>query len=133
MTTTHTFTCAACGAEAATVTYGAAGELLPVGDAIEAEDNSPVMLPYPRIRIAKGPAPVTITPVQDAPGVIRALEQGDAAALYARDPEYASFWCPECRACYCARHWVTETNFDEGFFDDIVGWCPQRHRRTLMD
>ena len=46
-----------------------------------------------------------------------ALDAGDAAALFAINPEYAPFWCPMCRASYCGddyRSWVT---FDEGSYD----------------
>lgn len=133
MTTSHAFTCAACGGEAASVTFAAAGELLPDAAGGHTSGNAPVMLEYARISIAGGPVPITMGPVNDPAGVTQALEQGDATGLYRCDEEYAPFWCPECRACYCGHHWVTETRFDEGFFDDIVGWCPERHRRTLMD
>ena len=79
-----------------------------------------------------GPVSMSRAPVP-AESVARALGLGDPAALYAIDPEYASFWCPGCRASYCGAHFRTEQVFDEGFYDCTYGTCPAGHRRMLDD
>jgi hypothetical protein len=66
-------------------------------------------------------------------GVLAQLERGDAKPFYDRDHELAPFWCPRCQQSYCSVHWRRETLFDDGFFDEIVGLCPEGHRRQLWD
>lgn len=67
-------------------------------------------------------------------GTVReALALGDPQPFYERDPELTPFWCPTCRLSYCSAHWIQQTLFDDGFFDEIVGTCPQGHRRQLWD
>lgn len=65
------------------------------------------------------------------------LVAGDAAALHEFDPEVASFYCPDCRACYCGDHWASRNVFDDedGFtwHDSIRGRCPRGHERMLED
>ncbi|MEK7215072.1 MAG: hypothetical protein AAB289_05720 [Chloroflexota bacterium] len=126
MFSSHTFLCAACGDQAVVVSFAAAGEPLRHPGGILDQTLS-------RIQISDGPIPMTKAPVSQEAGVIAALQLGDAAALYAIDPAYAPFWCPTCHRSYCSRHWKTETRFDEGFFDDVIGWCPEDHRRLLAD
>lgn len=62
---------------------------------------------------------------------------GDAQALYEFDLELASFYCPDCHACYCREHWSVWNVFDdeEGFdwHDSIRGRCPLGHQRMLED
>lgn len=62
---------------------------------------------------------------------------GDIQALYEFNLEVASFYCPDCRACYCGDHWVHWDVFDDedGFFwhDSIRGRCPLGHERMLED
>jgi hypothetical protein len=62
---------------------------------------------------------------------------GDIRALHELDLEVASFYCPDCAACYCGDHWVRWNVFDdeEGFdwHDSIRGRCPQGHQRMLED
>ncbi len=58
---------------------------------------------------------------------------GDIEALYAHDLEVASFYCPQCKACFCGSHWNHWEVFDDGFHDCIRGVCPQGHERMLED
>ena len=62
---------------------------------------------------------------------------GDIRALHEFDLEVASFYCPDCAACYCGDHWVRWNVFDdeEGFdwHDSIRGLCPRGHQRMLED
>lgn len=62
---------------------------------------------------------------------------GDIRALHELNLEVASFYCPDCAACYCRDHWVRWNVFDdeEGFdwHDSIRGRCPQGHQRMLED
>src|SRR5687767_10928265 len=62
---------------------------------------------------------------------------GDMRALHELNLEVASFYCPDCDACYCGDHWVRWDVFDdeEGFtwHDSIRGRCPLGHQRMLED
>jgi len=63
-----------------------------------------------------------------------AMQQVDAAALYAIDFEFAPCWCPSCSASYCHDHWDRWDVFDEdGLHDSIRGRCPQGHERMIED
>jgi hypothetical protein len=65
-----------------------------------------------------------------------AVRGGDAAAIYAVDPEVAAFWCPVCAASYCGDHWTRWNVFDEddpSWHDSIRGACPRGHERLLED
>jgi hypothetical protein len=133
------FDCAACGANAATLWLVLPGESDPPQAVIEL-GGPPVLdglmasaVPGAcRLIIHGGPAPVVIAPVARE-AVAAALGARDPAALFATDPELAPFWCPPCRACYCARHYVAETLDDEGFFDSIRATCPRGHTRMVQD
>jgi hypothetical protein len=61
------------------------------------------------------------------------LARGDAETLCEHDVELAPFWCRECKLTYCGGHWLQETVFDDGFFDEIRGVCPAGHSRLLWD
>ena len=65
------------------------------------------------------------------PAVRAAL--GDAAALFALDPELAPFFCPECETTYCGEHWRPYDVFADGLHDSIRGACPLGHDRMLED
>jgi hypothetical protein len=58
------------------------------------------------------------------------LAGGDAAALYAADPDYAPFFCPDCRASYCGAHWERPDAVD-GWDALVRGRCPRGHERVL--
>jgi hypothetical protein len=73
-----------------------------------------------------------------AGGQFRALHalvaNADATGLFAADPEYAPFFCPDCTACYCGVHWARSDEFDDdGWHDSIRGRCPAGHERMLED
>jgi hypothetical protein len=75
-------------------------------------------------------------PLPDGPSdrLRKAVERGDAAALYAIDPELVPCFCPSCDRSYCASHWSTRDVFDdEGFHDCVRGSCPAGHERLLED
>ncbi|MHA1909055.1 MAG: hypothetical protein ACW98Y_17270 [Candidatus Thorarchaeota archaeon] len=42
-------------------------------------------------------------------------------------------YCPECDTIYCATHYKTEEEWDEGFYDCTYGTCPEGHRRIIHD
>lgn len=63
----------------------------------------------------------------------RAIVADEAAALYGHDFEFASFFCPQCNACFCGAHWRHWEVFDDGFHDCIRGVCPEGHERMLED
>jgi hypothetical protein len=58
---------------------------------------------------------------------------GNAAVLYALDPELAPFYCVDCHRTYCGDHWRREDVFDGDFHDCIRGTCPVGHTRMLED
>ena len=139
MTTSATFPCAACGNVAVTVTLVVPGQtdprLTPEPPGVPPGVDSIFSSAFPdqaHLAIDGGPVPVAhgFAPMEK---VAAALEAGDAAALFAINPEYAPFWCPRCSASYCDddyRSWVT---FDEGFYDATYGVCPEGHERELDD
>ena len=68
--------------------------------------------------------------------VAQALSSNDAPALYAVEPLWAPFYCPECRACYCHEHWRMQVVFDEDWpdwYDYTEGTCTKGHRRLVDD
>jgi hypothetical protein len=68
--------------------------------------------------------------------LVPVLRLGDAGLLYARDLEYAPFWCPECRKVYCSRCWRMFNVFADdlpGFLEEVRGICPEGHERMLSD
>src|SRR5688500_15462959 len=95
--------------------------------------------PYATIGVEAGPLSVTISgEVVDhaLPAILTALETGDPAALYAADVEFAPFWCPDCQASYCGRHWQVWPVFDPEdptWFEEQRGICPLGHERMLLD
>lgn len=107
------FRCWACGGPAATVEIAAGDEL--------------------RVESFLGRLSV---PGGATPAVRAAASAGDAAALRAADPAAFGFVCPDCRACYCGRHWVKQAQFDPdfpGWYDCTYGTCPAGHRHLLDD
>lgn len=66
--------------------------------------------------------------------LISAVTSGEARALYAVDPEFAPFFCPRCKVCYCREHWKQREVFEEdGWFDCVLGICPRGQERMLGD
>jgi hypothetical protein len=131
------FVCDECGQPAATVYF-----VPPFVEDPRVEDGSgygdraagSIELQAPRISIAGGPVPVTISAGGDsAQAAIAALRANDARKLSNIDREYAPFWCFRCELSYCKNHWQTSTKYDEGFFDCVEGVCPKGHRQVLLD
>ena len=134
-TDTAQFPCAVCGNVAARVTFVPPFAVDPAFDP-EPSGAPPgvgsVAEDRPRLSIQGGPVPGTRSPC-DPDDVRPALRSTDAGALYAIDPEFAPFWCPECGEAYCGTHWATEVSFDGPFYDATYGTCPQGHERKLDD
>lgn len=42
-------------------------------------------------------------------------------------------YCPKCGKIYCARHYQTREEYDEGFYDCTWGTCPRGHKRIIHD
>ena len=90
-------------------------------------------------RIRRASFTSVLTREIDAPGLPRlhaAVAAGDAAAVFAVDPELAPFYCPECDASYCGDHWERWDVFDEelpAWHESIRGRCPRGHERMLED
>ena len=67
----------------------------------------------------------------ESPAVGRAVADADLPTLHRFD--FTPFWCPDCPASYCDRHWSHEPVMDEGFYDCTYGTCPSGHRTILDD
>lgn len=69
--------------------------------------------------------------------ILSIILAGNIQELHKFDLEIASFYCPDCGACYCGSHWARWNVFDdeEGFtwHDSIRGRCPLGHQRMLED
>jgi hypothetical protein len=111
------FACARCGARAASIWL----EILPEGPAIRRESFTGLLT----------------APLAEATAVrLRAALDLGEAAVFDLDPEYAPFYCPDCRASYCGDHWDRQDVFDDDlpeWHDSIRGRCPNGHERMLED
>ena len=73
---------------------------------------------------------------QEYEPALKAVEAGDAKALHAVHPRYASMYCPPCSGCYCLAHWKREQLPDPNgdaysMYYDTYGTCPKGHRRLM--
>lgn len=71
--------------------------------------------------------------LRDVQGV---LSSGRARDLYDIDQYWASFYCPQCNASYCKKHWIVALQFDDdfpGWYDCSHGVCPAGHSRIVDD
>jgi hypothetical protein len=64
------------------------------------------------------------------------IEQGNVdpiaiRAISASLWEVTPFYCPECGLNYCSGHWDTHADFNIGFWDCIIGVCPDGHRHLV--
>jgi len=115
----HAFACAACNAQAGVVRlFGPAADGEIVRDSFTSR--------------------LTLRVSEEAFEAVRAMiAAGDIQRLHEFDLEVASFYCPQCRSCYCGDHWARRDIFDEenGFtwHDSIRGRCPRGHDRMLED
>lgn len=123
------FTCALCGKTAATVIVAHPEKDL---DALQLDSGDVATLV---IADFWGRQQIGVAE-EDLPRLRRALEQGNAQALYALDPLWAPFYCPNCDRSYCNNHWRVELRFDDdfpGWYDCAYGTCPEGHRRLIDD
>ena len=140
MTVTATFQCGTCDEVAATVTLVDPGQpdprLTPEPPDAPPGVSTIFSSVYPdraQLAIDGGPVSVTHGGLTQTDGVAAALEDNDAAALFAIDREFAPFWCPICRLSYCREHFRSWVTFDDGFYDATYGACPEGHQRKLDD
>ena len=65
---------------------------------------------------------------------VKTLAKIDLLALHALDPDLFGFICRRCGYAYCVNCWeYIYPTFDEGFYDDTRGTCPQGHEQMLQD
>jgi NAD-dependent SIR2 family protein deacetylase len=68
-------------------------------------------------------------------GLLAAIENQDARALYQLNPEYAQFYCPDCDQSYCSEHWKKRDESGRldasclALQDKTYGFCPAGHER----
>ena len=116
MPTSTTFTCARCGALAASLSLDEKGWYVIDGF-------------LGNIGQATG---------SDALALQWALEDGSAFHIHAINRLWAPFYCPECDAIYCKDCWRIELEFEDepglpGWYDCAYGTCPAGHRRMVDD
>ncbi len=58
-----------------------------------------------------------------------ALDSKDPALLYAIDPEYAPFWCPDCHEIFTLKEWNLQYHGESGSW--ASGTCPHGHERKI--
>ena len=118
-----TFWCAVCGLPAGTLT-------------LVRSENPDISSEPPGLRLVlttflgSSTASIREDELED---VRSSLQRDDVLPFFHRNPELVPFWCPDCQMSYCNDHWNQQFRFDDGFFDDVVGTCPNGHRRQLWD
>ena len=73
-----------------------------------------------------------------APQLFKHLEQENLSQVHAfmrkhHKREGLDAYCPTCGKIYCARHYQTREEYDEGYYDCTYGTCPQGHKRIIHD
>lgn len=73
-----------------------------------------------------------------APQLFKHLEQENLSQAHAfmkkhYKPEGLDAYCPTCGKIYCARHYQTREEYDEGYYDCTYGTCPKGHKRIIHD
>ena len=125
------FTCAACGAVAATLSL-VDGEQpvdagpLPDGTRLSWTPGAPAY----RFEFLGTNTGLASAGLVDLLSGVDAL---DPLVLGGVDAELAAFCCHTCQLNYCANCWSTWIEFDEGFYDYTQGRCPQSHEQMLDD
>ncbi len=76
--------------------------------------------------------------LQDAKDVFALLSAGNLKELHQLFKDRLVYegidaYCPECDKIYCRDHYNAVENYDDGFYDDTDGTCPQGHRRMIDD
>ncbi len=80
----------------------------------------------------------TSYPLENAKEVFALLAAGNLKALHKLFVDRLVYegidaYCPQCDKIYCGEHYNTVQNFDDGFYDDTHGTCPQGHTRMIDD
>jgi hypothetical protein len=73
-----------------------------------------------------------------APQLFKHLEQENLSQAHAvmkkhRKREGLDAYCPTCDNIYCAQHYQTREEYDEGYYDCTWGTCPLSHKRIIHD
>jgi len=114
------YTCALCGNEAGSVR-------------LEIDDTSPTST----LNVFGLTSHSTTWPKRERAELIsQAIENGTARDLFELSDEYVPFFCPDCNACYCRKHWKIEDVCDDDFdnwYDASYGTCLRGHRRMVDD
>jgi hypothetical protein len=67
------------------------------------------------------------------------LEKGQIAEAHQLLQDYVTMeegidaYCPDCDKIYCWEHYNPVEEFDDGFYDDTMGTCPEGHTRMIDD
>lgn len=73
-----------------------------------------------------------------APQLFKHLEQENLSRVHAfmkkhYKREGLDAYCPTCGKIYCAQHYQTREEYDEGYYDCTYGTCPKGHKRIIHD
>lgn len=73
-----------------------------------------------------------------APQLFKHLEQENLSLAHAfmkkhYKQEGLDAYCPTCDKIYCAQHYQTREEYDEGYYDCTYGTCPHGHKRIIHD
>ena len=73
-----------------------------------------------------------------APQLFKHLDQENLSRVHAfmkkhYKREGLDAYCPKCGKIYCARHYQTREEYDEGYYDCTYGTCPKGHKRIIHD
>lgn len=91
-----------------------------------------------RAVIYEGISKSTSLHINTAPEILALLKQQKIKELHRFMIQNLAFegmdaYCPECDKIYCRNHYITEEEWDEGFYDCTFGTCPNGHRRLIDD
>jgi len=129
------FACAACGATDVVVRYLPPGRPMTSATSDAPPGVAEFGIQGGRFELQGGPWAVVISSRADRSlAALKALDSGDATELFRADPDLAPFYCRQCQAVYCARHWTdVEPIWDGPFFEETRATCPKGHRKALAD
>lgn len=127
-----TISCARCGGTAATllVTDGTTDVALAAvvgGEPIVWRADGKPLLRFEFLGVTVSAAPPRLVEL------LTGRDHVDSAALRAVDPDLATFRCRRCELDYCSQCWSTWIEFDDGYYDETRGRCPEGHEQMLDD
>jgi hypothetical protein len=132
------FACAMCGAQAMSVRMTAADQ--PLDMSIGPNRERSTLRPRSAgIRTLAGTLDLWMAVAGSPDGgqaARDAIGEGDAATLFAIDPEIVPLYCPACDAAYCEAHWTSWPLYDPeqpSWFEELRGTCPKGHERRIHD